>query len=324
MKSLRWKNQGLIFNPSEHALPVGEGMFAQSPQALVLNDRVRIYFSTRAKDPHHENMFLSHVAYVDFDLQMRNVLEVAKTPIISLGDLGTFDEHGIFPFSPFEDNGRIFAYTCGWNRRVSVAVDTATGLVESFDGGKTYTRHGSGPVFSASLHEPFLVGDSFVRKYQDIYYMWYIYGLKWVKESEAAPADRVYKIAQATSRDGINWNRDGHRIISDKLHENECQALPTILEWNNLYHMFFCYRDVFGFRTNSQKSYRLGYAVSRDLRTWHRDDAAGGMTPSESGWDSEMQCYPNLFQVEDKIYLLYNGNKFGRDGFGLAVLESSS
>jgi hypothetical protein len=34
-----------------------------------------------------------------------------------------------------------------------------------------------------------------------------------------------------------------------------------------------------------------------------------------------MLCYPNLFQRDGQTYLLYNGNEFGRHGFGIAVLE---
>jgi hypothetical protein len=317
---LQWRKLGHIFNPHEHSLPVGGEGYAQSPQALVLDDRVRIYFSTRQSET-NTSMFLSHVSFVDFDLDMTRIIDHAREPVISLGELGAFDEHGIFPFSPLKDNDRILAYTCGWNRRVGVAVDTATGLVESHDRGKTFARLGPGPVFAASLHEPFLVGDSFVRMYNGTYYMWYIYGTKWVKESDNAPPDRVYKIAQATSQNGIDWIRNGHLIIEDKLHDNECQALPTVIEDRGMYHMFFCYRDVFGFRHDPKRSYRLGYARSYDLKKWTRDDKMGGITISSEGWDSDMQCYPHIFRVKDRIYLLYNGNKFGRDGFGAALLE---
>lgn len=34
-----------------------------------------------------------------------------------------------------------------------------------------------------------------------------------------------------------------------------------------------------------------------------------------------MVAYPHTFTVNGKRYLLYNGNAFGRDGFGVAVLE---
>jgi hypothetical protein len=34
-----------------------------------------------------------------------------------------------------------------------------------------------------------------------------------------------------------------------------------------------------------------------------------------------MLCYPNLFECDGRTYLLYNGNEFGRHGFGIAILE---
>jgi hypothetical protein len=66
----------------------------------------------------------------------------------------------------------------------------------------------------------------------------------------------------------------------------------------------------------------MGYASSLDLDVWKRNDFASGMDRAETGWDSQMICYPHLFGIEDKVYLLYNGNEFGRHGFGLAELVS--
>ena len=57
------------------------------------------------------------------------------------------------------------------------------------------------------------------------------------------------------------------------------------------------------------------------MLTWHRDDASIGIDVADEGWDSDMQCYPHLFRCDGKVYLLYNGNEFGRHGFGVAVLE---
>ena len=30
-----------------------------------------------------------------------------------------------------------------------------------------------------------------------------------------------------------------------------------------------------------------------------------------------MLCYPHVFECDGKVYLLYNGNEFGRYGFGV-------
>jgi hypothetical protein len=315
---MRWEKLGKIFNPSEHTLPLGCIEFAQSPQAVVFNDFVRIYFSTRQLNE-ATGKFLSHIAFADFDKQFNKVLQVSDSTVISLGELGTFDEHGIFPMSPLKEENRILAYTCGWSRRVSVSVETSTGLAVSTDGGLTFQKVGKGPVFSSSLHEPFLVGDSFVRKYNGRYHMWYIYGTKWIDTPNEGPA-RVYKISHATSVDGISWERDNKEIIESVLNENECQALPSVVEYNGKYHMVFCYREATDFRKNPNRGYRIGYAYSADLINWTREKDAG-ISFSEKGWDANMMCYPHIFECDNNIYLLYNGDEFGRHGFGLAVMR---
>jgi hypothetical protein len=65
----------------------------------------------------------------------------------------------------------------------------------------------------------------------------------------------------------------------------------------------------------------LGYAYSDDLKNWTRDEDNVGIKFSEEGWDSEMMCYPHIFKCDNKVYLMYNGNAFGKHGFGIAVLE---
>jgi hypothetical protein len=318
---MKWIKKGKIFDPRQYKLPNNCNEFAQSPQTLVFNDFVRIYFSTRSKEGHGQ--YLSHIAFIDMSIDLKNVLNVSSETIIGLGALGSFDEHGIFPISPFRDNNRLLAYTCGWSRRISVPVETAIGLAESYDNGLTFQKIGEGPILGPSIKEPFLVGDGFVRKFNSNYYMWYIFGTKWIPATSMEPAARVYKIGHATSGDGISWKKDdGKQIIKDVLSEDECQALPTVIKTPGKYHMFFCFREATDFRKNPERSYKLGYAYSDDLVTWTRDDDKAGIKPTKNEWDSDMMCYPHLFQIKNKTYLLYNGNEFGKYGFGLAELES--
>lgn len=317
---MKWRKLGLLFEPQRHTLPDGCTDFAQSPQALVFDDFVRIYFSTRKRDD--GGQYVSHVSYVDVEKDMRTLIRTALSPVISLGALGCFDEHGIFPMNVVRHNGKVYAFTCGWSRRVSVPVETAIGLAVSVDNGLTFQRIGSGPIMGPSLCEPFLVGDPFVMIRNDRWHMWYIYGTSWAQSNsfETSPA-RVYKIAYATSADGVSWQRDAKTLMADKLNPDECQALPTVVECDGVHHMYFCYREATDFRLNRNRSYRIGYAHSRDMRGWIRDDSQGGMDVSDSGWDSDMLCYPHVFSCGGQVYMLYNGNEFGRYGFGVAVLE---
>jgi hypothetical protein len=319
---MQWKKLGHIFDPTQHKLPNNCTQFAQSPQALVFEDFVRIYFSTRAIDPLN-GKYLSHISFVEMDKQMTRVIRVADQSVIPLGELGCFDEHGIFPMNVVRCGKAVYGYTCGWNRRVSVSVDTAIGLAISHDDGLTFQRIGPGPVLATSLHEPCLVGDGFVKVIDDLFHMWYIFGTGWRRFAADAAPDRTYKIGHAVSNDGVHWTKEEARqIITDRLGIDESQALPTVVQVGDTYHMFFCYRQSFDFRTSKGRGYRIGHAYSADLVNWTRDDDNPKLDTTLGAWDSDMQCYPHAFECNGKVYLLYNGNEFGRHGFGLAVLEA--
>lgn len=320
VNSMKWKKIGKIFNPIDYQLPNNCVEFAQSPQTIVFDDFVRVYFSTREKDK--IGKYLSHVAFVDFDREFKKVLLVSTETVIPLGNLGCFDEHGIFPINVLKHQDKILAFTTGWNRKVSVSADASVGLAISHDQGLTFEKFGSGPVLTATLNEPFLVCDAFVAYFENQFHMWYIFGTQWTTFVEGQAPDRVYKIAHATSIDGINWEKEGRTIIKDRINKEECQALPSVIFHNGLYHMVFCYRHASGFRTDKEKGYRLGYAYSNDLINWIRDDDKIGIDLSVDDWDSDMMCYPHLFKVDNQVYLLYNGNEFGRTGFGLAILTN--
>jgi sucrose-6-phosphate hydrolase SacC (GH32 family) len=318
---LRWRKLGKIFDPRDFQLPNNCLEFAQAPQALVFDKFIRIYFSTRQRDPRN-GKYLSHVAFADIGKDTREVIGISSETVVPLGKLGCFDEHGIFPLNVLRHDGRVFAYTCGWSRRLSVSVETSIGLAYSEDGGQTFSKAGDGPILTSSLKEPFLVGDAFVRVYHGTFHMWYIFGTAWKRFSENAPADRIYKIGHAVSQDGIAWEKEeGRRVVPDSLDSDESQALPTVLQRDGRYHMLFCFRRSFDFRTNRGRGYRIGYAYSDDLVNWTRADDSAGIDVSETGWDSDMLCYPHVFECDGRAYLLYNGNEFGRYGFGMAVLE---
>ena len=175
---MHWEKLGQIFDPTEHKLAFGCTSYAQAPQALVFDDFVRIYFSTRSQDV-STGLYLSHIAYIEMDLEFKELLKISKHEIIPLGKTGCFDEHGIFPLHIFHSKEKTWGYIGGVNRRQSVPVDSAIGLAVSQDQGETFVRLGEGPIISASLHEPCLIADPFVQFFDGRFYMWYIFGQGW-------------------------------------------------------------------------------------------------------------------------------------------------
>lgn len=314
-----WEKKGIVFDPTAITdRPQWMFEYAQAPCVLIYDEFIRVYFSCRPQRDCN-GQCISYTAYVDLDRNnLFNMVRLASQPILNLGDRGCFDEFGIYPTSVIKDDNDIKAYYTGHTRCESVPFNTAIGMAISKDG-QTFKRVGRGPILSYSLDEPFAISGPKIRKFNDSYYLFYISGNKWFEEK--GRKDVIYKIRMATSDDGVNWKKTNKNIIEDKLGYNEVQASPDVFFCNGKYHMFFCYMLTPDFRYDKLKGYRIGYASSIDLVNWVRDDDNAGISVSKNGFDNEMVAYPNVFELDGKIYMLYLGNEVGRYGFALAELK---
>ncbi|PIY97319.1 MAG: glycosylase [Candidatus Kerfeldbacteria bacterium CG_4_10_14_0_8_um_filter_42_10] len=315
----KWKKLGRIFNPLEIRDIEWMKEFAQAPSVLIFDKFIRVYFSCRPL-PDENGQYVSYAGYVDLNRSnLSEIVNISKNPVLKLGEPGTFDEFGTYPTSVIKNGNDILAYYGGWTRCESVPFNVAIGLAVSQDNGTTFNKVGPGPILSYSPEEPFVLSGPKIRKFNDLWYLYYISGRKWIMAD--GRAEPVYKIRMATSSDGKNWIKINKDLIDSKVEEDEAQASPDVFFYQERYHMFFCYRYSTSFRSK-EKGYRIGYAYSKDLINWIRDDTKVGMDVSEEGWDSEMLAYPHVFEIDNSIYMLYLGNQVGRHGFGLAKLES--
>lgn len=314
----RWKKLGRVFDPTTVKNRAWLREFAQAPCTLVFEDFVRVYFSCRP-DADENGQYVSYTAFVDLDRKdLFKMRGLAPQPILGLGNLGMFDEFGIYPTSVCRDGEVVRAYYGGWTRCESVPYNVSIGCAESMDQGVTFSRIGVGPILSFSPSEPMTISGPKIRRFNDTWYLFYVAGIKWIQGIDRP--ESVFKIRLAESADGFKWNKRNTPIIPDRLEEDECQASPDVFFFNGVYHMFFCYKYAFDFR-NKSRGYRIGYARSKDLNKWERLDHLAGIDVSDEGWDSEMISYPHLFELDGKIYMMYMGNQVGRFGFGLAELE---
>ena len=317
----RWKKLGRVFNPQD----VNDGYkrewmnaYSQCTSTIVFDKFVRVFFSCRPEKDKN-NQFVSHIAFVDLKRSnLKEIINIAKQPLMPLGELGTFDEFAIYPISVIRQKNDLLLYYAGWMRCQSIPYTVSVGLAISGDNGLTFKRYSKGPILTNSPQEPFEISGPKVRNFNDIWFMYYLAGEKWVMKEEKA--ESIYKIRMATSKDGIEWNKLNKNIIDSVLPEDECQAGPDVFFWNNKYHMFFSYRYAHDFK-NRERGYKIGYAHSNDALNWIRDDNLAGIELSNTGWDSQMHHYPHIFNLDETFYMLYNGNNFGEEGFGIAVLE---
>lgn len=314
----KWKKLGKLFDPKDLNGSSWMKEYAQSPSALVFDDRVRVYFCSRP-GPASDGQYTSHLAYIDVDRSdPMHVLRVCSEPALPLGGLGCFDEFGTNPVSVIRDGNTLRVYYAGWTRCESVPFNSAIGVALSRDGGESFERLGPGPVLSYSPDEPYLMGSPRIRRFGARWVLSYVAGKAWLRGDDGKP-EPIYKIRMAMSDDGLEWHKIGRDLIDDRLGELECQACPDILEHAGRYHMFFSYRTSRDYKIGAG-GYRIGYASSVDLLHWSRQDERAGMQVSAEGWDSQMVSYPNVFALDGCHYMLYQGNEMGRSGFGLARL----
>lgn len=316
-----WKKIGKVFTPQQVKGRSWLNSFAQAPATLLFDDYVRVFFSCRPS-PDKFGSYVSYSAWLDLDRKdLTNVLRVADKPILELGGLGAFDEFGTYPVSVIKDeSGDIFAYYAGWTRCESVPFNVAIGVAISKDGGSTFSKLGKGPIISYSMDEPFVISGPKIRRFNNQWQLFYIAGRKW-KLVKGKP-EPIYKIRMAVSDDGISWKKINKDLIESRIEKDEAQASPDVFYSNGIYHMFFCYRKSENFR-GKKNGYRIGYAFSKNMIDWHRDDDKVGIDISSEGWDSEMISYPHVFELDNEVYMAYLGNEVGKYGFGIAKLEGN-
>lgn len=301
---MRWKKKGLIFNATGTCSWMTS--HAMIPTADQLEgDVYRIYFAPR------DHLNRSNIGFIDIDLRNpQTILQVSPEPILTWGELGGFDDSGALASWIVNHDGLKYLYYIGYNVGVTVIFRNYIGLAISRDNGASFTKVSRAGVIDRTDIDPLLAVTPCVLLENGLWRMWYTTGTRWIIENDKPK--HFYHIKYAESRDGIHWDRQGHVCIDFKSPEEYAIARPSVLKDGSIYRMWFCCRG---------QKYRLGYAESADGLTWERNDELAGLTVSDSGWDSEMVCYPFVFKHAGQLYMLYNGNDYGKTGFGLAVLE---
>src|SRR5580658_2943443 len=97
MRHFEWIKKGKIFDPTGVSNDMQN--YAQNPNAVELEDRIRLYFTTRPNKS-ADGSFVSFISFIDVDKNnFNNVLYINKSPVLQLGNLGEFDEFGTMPGS---------------------------------------------------------------------------------------------------------------------------------------------------------------------------------------------------------------------------------
>ena len=292
-----WIKKGNIFD--EH--------HAQLPVADVIGDIIRIYYSTRVEGK-------SLPLYIEVDANdPSKILRKSDKFLLELGSPGSFDSSGVMPTCIVNHEGIKYMYYIGWTQRLDVPYHNTLGLAISEDG-VHWKKAFDGPVLGTSIKEPGYVGTAEIIVENGVWRMWYLSCREWATFDKMEP---LYDIKYAESLDGINWDPKNKTVIPLKGGEGGISAARVIKNIEG-YEMFFSVRKIKDYRTNKEFSYRIMRAYSVDGKKWNREEEIV-IDLSESDWDSLMTCYPAIIEHNEKIYMFYNGNGFGKTGIGYAI-----
>lgn len=302
---MEWQKRGIVYEPDGRK--PWSMTYASNPVGVPIDGTLhRVYFASR------DERNRSHVGFVDLDLDNPGeILGRSTEPVLAPGPLGYFDDHGVYAMSVVNaTNDDLWMYYIGWNPGPPPVYYPSIGLAISGDGGKTFTKASPAPIMARSEVDPWMVSSPYVLREGERWRMWYLSGLGW--KEHGGQLHSYYHTKYAESDDGVHWRRQGR--VALELEPGEFNiarfcVMPSEQGYRGWYSV------------NRGDGYRIGYAESPDGLTWNRLDDQVGIDVSPDGWDSEMQAYPWVTRVGDRMYMLYNGNGNGRDGFGLAVAD---
>jgi hypothetical protein len=300
-----WKKLGQIYVPKEGARHPKLETHAANPLPVHLENNVyRVFFSGRDESNR------SSVGAVDIDLLKFRVVNEYYSPFFEHGPEGSFFSEGVSIGNCYESKGVRYMLFMGWQNPANEHWRGDIGrLIVTSE--LSLELESSEPFMGCGEIDPISLSYPWVKSHPSKGYdMWYGSTLSW----DAGNGEMLHVINHASSDDGHDWHRTGLSIPYE-LGIAQAFSRPTVIQNSNGgYEMWFSYRSGAG------EKYRIGYAESENGITWKLANDKAGITVSDSDWDSEMIEYPFVFDHEGSHYMLYNGNGYGKTGFGLAVL----
>jgi hypothetical protein len=274
----------------------------------ISGDTVRVYFNSR--DAANQ----SHVCWADVDFSNPSapqVVGLCEQPVLSPGDAPSFDESGVSLGSlVMLPDGTTYLYYLGWNLQVAKPWANYIGLAVRRPGGTTFERHAENPVVGKSHADPLSLNYPWVLRESDGWRMWYGSVQKW-----GGPNGFEMVVRMARSADGVHWSPEPQPTFSPEFPGEYGMARFCVLHGSDKYQLWYSSRG---------DGFKIYYGESSDGFNWQRAPYEPVLSPGSDAWESEITCYPAVFDLKGNRYMLYNGNAYGLDGFGVAMLESEA
>jgi hypothetical protein len=302
---MKWIKKGLIYtNKGSNDWSFNSAL---TPCPVLFDKFIRVYAGFRDKDG------VSRIGYVDLDLDDPSIIiKESIDPVLDIGRNGCFDDNGVILGDVVYFENEIRMYYVGFQIVKKSKFLAFSGLAISNDNGENFKRVSNTPILDRNNDEVYIRAIHSVIYDDNKWKIWYASGNSWETINDSQYPN--YNIRYIESNDGKNFNENSKLCVDNVFPEYRI-GRPRVYKLSSTKYIMFYTKGTI------QGSYFPGIAKSKDGINWVRCDEELGIELSKAGWDSETLCYPSLLFHQEKVYMFYNGNNMGIDGFGYAMLE---
>lgn len=273
--------------------------YASNPTAITIADsQLRIFFNSRD--------FQNRSSIYSIDLLPQSLEPDYASVFLqhAHGKESSYFSHGISVGQLFDFHGERLLSIMGWKcyrdrhwegRIGSIPLGADGNLAELV----------TSPWMDLDEVDPISLSYPAVLEDEDCKSIWYGSTITW----DAGNGEMVHVLKEAKlSQDG-KIMKSG-KVLPYVLGSAQAFSRPAIVKIGTKFLM------AYSFRGNISK-YRIGFMQIGDVGSASHLRGISPFLHSNNAWESEMVEYPSFFNFNEHLFMLYNGNSFGKTGIGI-------
>jgi len=297
-----WRKLGLWVEAPGGPLGASHAML---PTPLAMDDRIRVFYAACDGD------MRGRIFFADLEIAPpHRVIGRSPGPVLDVGAPGSFDADGVNPSQVLADGDDLVLLYVGWRRGPALTPYTLfTGLARSRDGGLSFQAERQ-PLLGPAPGEGLFRTAASIARQGDGWRMVYIGGDTFIDDA-AGKRVPVYGLRELRSQDPLRWTGPGREVLApDRAAGQIGFGRPVVWRPGG-----GAAALMLSIRTEA------GYTLvetSLEALDAGRPDFTPVLAGPAEPWEAQMTCFGAPCVAGDRELLFYNGNGFGRTGFGLA------
>lgn len=304
------KNNNIILNPKGFPLYfVGknwEGRSVFHPQVLKKDGQYYLFYTGQTSI---KQLSLRLDIGLAISEDLKNWIRYSHNPILSPGKKGSWDSELVAHSFIIKKDNLYYMFYDGspsreWREEIGLAV--SKDLIR-------WEKYKNNPVLKSNDYwwDKAHVSRCCVFQEKNKYYIYFA--------GNVGKNHYQERIGLAISEDLVSWKKICREPVLNLGQKDEWDGFhiadPRVIKINDLFLMFYTGYDL-------KKRGRIGLAFSQNLINWTKFKLNPVLNVGKRGeWDCDEACRADIFQDQDKYFIIYSGRKGFRFKIGLAKIK---